>query len=66
MQRPDARDFEFVGPEFTGNELGDGAGIALRKEDTELLAQINRALGELRADGTLERIYATKIPFKML
>lgn len=66
MQRPEARDFEFVGPEFTGNELGDGAGIALRKEDTELLAQINRALGELRADGTLERIYATKIPFKML
>jgi lysine-arginine-ornithine-binding protein len=66
MQKPEAAGFEFVGPELTGNELGEGAGIALRKEDNELRARINKALGELRADGTLDRIYATKIPFKML
>ena len=66
MQKPEAAGFEFVGPELTGNELGDGAGIALRKEDNELRSRINKALAELRADGTLDRIYATKIPFKML
>jgi ABC-type amino acid transport substrate-binding protein len=46
--------------------LGDGAGIALRKEDNALRAQINKALAELKADGTLEKIYAEKIPFKLL
>lgn len=66
MQRPEAAPFEFVGPEFTGNELGDGAGIAVRKEDNDLRARINRALAELRADGTLDRIYAARIPFKIL
>lgn len=66
MQRPEAAQFEAVGPEFSGNELGDGAGIAVRKEDNELRERLNRALAELRADGTLERIYATRIPFKML
>jgi ABC-type amino acid transport substrate-binding protein len=65
MQRPEAGQFEFVGPEFSGNELGEGAGIAVRKEDNELRARINRALAELRADGTLDRIYAARIPFRI-
>ena len=35
---------------------GEGAGIALRKEDTELLSMFNEALEEIRADGTYKAI----------
>jgi ABC-type amino acid transport substrate-binding protein len=66
MQRPEARNLEFVGPELAGGVLGDGAGIALRKEDTALQARLNRALAEMTADGTLPRIYERHIPFRML
>jgi ABC-type amino acid transport substrate-binding protein len=66
MQRPEARNLEFVGPELFGGDLGDGAGIALRKEDTELLARLNRVLAEMVADGTLPRLYERHIPFRLL
>lgn len=33
-------------------------GIGVRKEEASLLAAINHALGELQADGTLQRIYS--------
>jgi polar amino acid transport system substrate-binding protein/arginine/ornithine transport system substrate-binding protein len=66
MQRPEARGLEFVGPELFGGDLGDGAGIALRKEDTELQARLNRVLAEMNQDGTLKRIYERQIPFPML
>nr|WP_321457049.1 ABC transporter substrate-binding protein [uncultured Cohaesibacter sp.] len=36
--------------------VGDGVGIALRKEDTDLLARLNKALAEIRADGTYKKI----------
>ncbi|WP_319412514.1 ABC transporter substrate-binding protein [uncultured Cohaesibacter sp.] len=39
-------------PEF----VGDGVGIALRKEDTDLLDRLNKALAEIRADGTYKKI----------
>ena len=32
-------------------------GIAVKKGDAELLAKINKALGEVKADGTYEKIY---------
>ncbi len=36
--------------------VGDGVGIAIRKEDTELLAKMNAALKEIRADGSYKAI----------
>ncbi len=36
--------------------------IAINKEDTQLLADINKALAELKADGTIERIINKYIP----
>lgn len=66
MQRPEARNLEFVGPELFGGDLGDGAGIALRPNDTELLERLNRVLAQMTEDGTLPRIYDRHIPFRLL
>ncbi len=66
MKKPEAASYEFVGPELRGGVLGEGAGIALRKEDTELLARFNKAIAEIRADGTFDRISAAYFPFKLV
>jgi polar amino acid transport system substrate-binding protein len=36
--------------------FGPGVGAALRKEDTELLAMVNKAIAEVDADGTFKKI----------
>ena len=66
MKTPEAKDFDFVGPDLKGGLLGDGNGIAVRKGDTELLARINAALAAIRADGTYDRITAKYFPFKLM
>jgi len=38
--------------------IGDGVGIAIRKEDKALLSAFNKALAEIKANGTYDRIYA--------
>jgi arginine/ornithine transport system substrate-binding protein len=52
------KDFDFVGPGFFEPReiLGYGAGIAVRKEDAALLAALNKALKDIRADGTYKTI----------
>ncbi|RMD63029.1 MAG: ABC transporter substrate-binding protein [Alphaproteobacteria bacterium] len=51
------KDFEFVGPGFTDRKwFGDGAGIAVRKDDTELREALNKALKQILADGTYKKI----------
>jgi polar amino acid transport system substrate-binding protein len=35
---------------------GEGAGIGIRKEDTDLKEMFNKALAEIRADGTYQAI----------
>ena len=65
-KRPEAKDFEFVGPELKGGILGEGAGIALRKSDTELLTKFNAALAAIRADGSYEKLTAKYFPFKLM
>ncbi|BAS28783.1 basic amino acid ABC transporter substrate-binding protein [Limnochorda pilosa] len=50
-QHPDA--IRVVGEPFTTEDYG----IAVRKSDTELLEKINRALAQLRADGTYDELY---------
>ena len=47
-----AKDTSVTGDAFSRQE----AGIALRKGEPELLAAVNKALDELRADGTLEKL----------
>jgi arginine/ornithine transport system substrate-binding protein len=51
------QDFEFTGPPLVDPAiLGEGAGIAVRKEDTQLLAALNKALKAIREDGTYKRL----------
>jgi arginine/ornithine transport system substrate-binding protein len=66
LKRPEAAAFELAGPEFKGGLLGDGNGIALRKDDTKLLAELNAALAAIMADGTYDRITAKYFPFKLM
>ena len=50
-------DFDFLGPALSDPQwFGRGEGIAVRKGNDELLARLNRALREIRADGTYEEI----------
>lgn len=56
--------FEFVGPDFSDPKwFGDGAGIAVRKGEPELLGALNKALAQILADGTYKKINAKYFDF---
>ena len=47
----------FAGPDLKDPAwFGDGAGIAIRKEDTDLVEMFNAALKDIIADGTYKTI----------
>jgi lysine-arginine-ornithine-binding protein len=53
------KDFEFVGPDFSDPKwFGDGAGIAVRKGEEALRDAFNKAIADIRADGTYQAIQA--------
>ena len=57
LDTPDGEGAEFVGPDFTDPRwFGDGAGIAVRKGEGELLDALNAAIAAIRADGTYAAI----------
>ena len=59
--RSDAgKDFEFIGEAIN---IDDQIGIAARKGDTDLVAKFNKAIKEIRADGTYQKINAKYFPF---
>jgi arginine/ornithine transport system substrate-binding protein len=66
LKTPEAVGFAFVGPEFKGGLLGEGNGIAVRKDDAQTLSKVNAALEAIRADGTYDRITAKYFPFKLM
>jgi polar amino acid transport system substrate-binding protein len=53
----------FVGDVPPQAEADDGYGIGLRPQDTALKARFDRAIDEVMADGTYDRIRARYIPF---
>ena len=49
--------FAFIGPDFNDPKwFGDGAGIAVRKGDADLLNGLNAALKQILSDGTYKKI----------
>lgn len=51
------KDFEFVGPVLNDPKwFGQGAGIALRKDDTDLRDKLNAAIDAIRKNGTYDTI----------
>ena len=57
-KNPDAG-YAFVGePALDKQCFGEGIGIGVRKNDPELKALLNKAIAEVRADGTYDRIVA--------
>lgn len=56
--------FAFVGPNFTDPKyFGEGAGIAVRKGDTELLNKLNQAILGIRENGKYQAIEAKYFDF---
>ncbi len=57
LKKPEGQDFQFIGPDLNDPKwFGEGAGIALRKEDTDLAQKLNAAIDKIRADGTYKKI----------
>lgn len=52
--------FAFVGPDLV---LGNGIGIGVRKGQPDLVAELNRALDSIRADGSYESIGSKYFPW---
>jgi polar amino acid transport system substrate-binding protein/arginine/ornithine transport system substrate-binding protein len=57
LKTPQGEGFAFFGGPHTDPEIhGEGAGIGVRKEDTELRDRLNAAIDAIRADGTYDTI----------
>jgi arginine/ornithine transport system substrate-binding protein len=57
LKKPEGKDFQFIGPDLTDKRwFGEGAGIAIRKQDTDLVELFNAAIKKIRADGTYKKI----------
>lgn len=66
LDTPDGKGYKFVGaplntPQFK-KYFGDGVGVALRKNDKELKAALNKAIQDIRADGTWKKIAEKFVP----
>jgi len=65
LKKEDGAGFEFVGKSFVLDE-NEGTGIAVRKDDTKLLAALNKAIEEIVADGTYDKIREKYFDFDIM
>jgi len=57
LNTEDGQDYEYVGPDYNEKKWhGEGAGIAVRKGEEDLVAAFNAAIEKIRADGTYKEI----------
>lgn len=58
------KDFEFVGPGYDDPKwFGEGVGIAIRKGEDDLREAFNKAIKQIRSDGTYEKIQSKYFDF---
>ncbi len=62
LQSKQGDGYEFIGETI---DIGDKIGIAVRKGDNELRERLNKALAEILADGTYQKINARYFPFSI-
>ncbi|MCE2970048.1 MAG: transporter substrate-binding domain-containing protein [Burkholderiales bacterium] len=62
LKKPEGKGYAQVGPAIRIGG-GSGVGIALRKNEPELLARINAALKAIKADGTYKKLMAKYFDF---
>lgn len=66
LKQPAGKDYAFAGPSVKDKKyFGDGTGIGLRKDDAELKAAFDKALGELRKDGTYDKMASKYFNFNV-
>jgi lysine-arginine-ornithine-binding protein len=64
LKTPRGAGFQFAGGDINDPKtLGNGAGIGLRKEDADLKAKIDKAIGDIIHDGTYKKIEARYFTF---
>jgi arginine/ornithine transport system substrate-binding protein len=64
INTPEGENFHFVGPQLTDPEwFGEGAGIAVRLGEDELIGKVNAAVDAMYADGTFKQINDKYFPF---
>lgn len=57
LKKEEGKDYMFIGPDLSDPKwFGDGAGIAIRKQDTDLVEMFNKAIDTIRANGTYKTI----------
>jgi len=57
LKKPEGAEYTFVGPDLSDPKwFGEGAGIAIRKEDKDLVEKFNMAIDKIRSDGTYKTI----------
>ena len=66
LKKPEGADYQFVGPDLADPKwFGAGAGIAIRKGDTELVEKFNKAIEQIRSDGTYKTLQAKYFDFNV-
>jgi arginine/ornithine transport system substrate-binding protein len=64
LKTDNGKDWEFVGPGYSEVKyFGEGAGIAIRQQDQDLVDLFNKALATIRANGTYQKINAKYFQF---
>jgi len=65
VSRDQTRRFVFVGPAIADRGLGDTVHIVLPKQKNALRRSVNRAIAEIRVDGTFNRIMYRHFPISL-
>lgn len=64
LKQPQGKEFAFSGPEVNDVKyFGVGAGIGLRKDDTALKTEMNKAIADMLKDGTYQKLAAKYFNF---
>ncbi len=50
------KDVVLVGPTFSGGAFGNGVGVGIRKDDTDLLKRFNKAINTARKNGKISEL----------